>query len=258
MSRLTTSILKTSLGPRCRACARERESCGEKMADGEIALTGTAALNSWYGFRTLGPKHLMPFARSAGSGPNCSACGISNECPISAASSSPQAGHRVATTLCAESATPMTQGPTVALVGGRMTVDDGSILDSRQQVEGDPESRVTRNSLANSLLWWTTTSSLVEPLLDTTGAESFALVIGPRSVVELRHDGTLRRTRLRSLLRGGTSTVELVRTSVDEPLPDGYDEVTTIRASNGQSLGTVGISPGPAGRRWRFLDGNEY
>jgi hypothetical protein len=157
-----------------------------------------------------------------------------------------------------DSAASTPAGPTVVLIGGRMTVDDGSTLDSRQQVEGDPESRVTRSSLANSLLWWTTTSSLVEPLLDTAGPESFALVIGPRSVVELRHDGTLRRTRLRSLLPSATSTVELVRTSMNEPLPDGYDEVTTIRASNGQSLGTVGISPRPAGRRWRFLNGNEY
>jgi hypothetical protein len=107
-------------------------------------------------------------------------------------------------------------------------------------------------------LWWVMASSLVDRLLDNAGVDPFALLIGGRSVVELRQDGTLRRTGLRSLLRGGTTTVGLIRTGPGEPLPDGYDEATTLRNWNDQSMGMVGFNRGKAGQHWRFLDGNEY
>ena len=71
---------------------------------------------------------------------------------------------------------------------------------------------MTRSSLATSLLWWITASSLVGQILDSAGDDPYALVIGNRSVVELRQDGRLRRLGLRSILSGGTSTVELIRT----------------------------------------------
>jgi len=148
--------------------------------------------------------------------------------------------------------------PTVILIGGPMTVDDGSTIDSRQPVEGDPESRVTRKSMATSWLWWTTASSVVGPLLDAAGDHAFALLIGDRSVVELRSDGNLRRTGLRSLLAGGTSVIELVRTSMDEPLVDGYEAVATLRGVDDQSLGTIGVRIVHPARRWRFLNGNDY
>ncbi len=113
-------------------------------------------------------------------------------------------------------------GRTIILIGGPMTVDDGSTLDSRQPVTGDPGSSVRLDSLASSLLWWTTVSSLVGQILDSAGDDPYALVIGNRSVVELRQDGRLRRLGLRSILSGGTSTVELIRTHRHEPLPAGY------------------------------------
>ena len=79
--------------------------------------------------------------------------------------------------------------PTIILVGGRMTVDDGSTLDSRQPIRGDPWSVVTNNSLATSLLWWTTIASLVDRLLEAASqSDPFALVIGSRSIVEVRPD----------------------------------------------------------------------
>ena len=148
-------------------------------------------------------------------------------------------------------------GPTVILIGGRMTVDDGSVLDSRQPVIGDPGSHVPHVSLATSLLWWITASSLVTQILDCAARNPFALVIGNRTVVELRQDGSLRRTALRSFLPGGTTTVELVRTSSREPLPDGYREGGIIGTPE-QIGGTVGFKLGEPDARWRFLDGNDY
>ena len=66
-------------------------------------------------------------------------------------------------------------GQRIILIGGPMTVDDGSTLDSRQPVTGDPASNVTRVSLATSLLWWTTASSLVGQILDSKENDPYAL-----------------------------------------------------------------------------------
>lgn len=149
-------------------------------------------------------------------------------------------------------------GPTIILIGGPMTVDDGSSLDSRQPVAGDPTSHVTQASLATSLLWWLTASSLVGRLLDSAGESAFALLVGQRSVVELRHDGSLRRTGLRALLPGGTTELELIRTSFDEPLPDSYTEAHRLASWNGTVMGTVGFKTRSPNHRWRFLKGNEF
>lgn len=149
-------------------------------------------------------------------------------------------------------------GPTIILIGGPMTVDDGSSLDSRQPVANDPTSHVTHASLATSLLWWLTASSLVSRLLDSAGDSAFALLVGQRSVVELRHDGSLRRTGLRAVLPGGTTELELIRTSFDEPLPDSYAEAHRLESWDGTLMGTVGFKTKPPSRRWRFLKGNEF
>jgi hypothetical protein len=147
---------------------------------------------------------------------------------------------------------------TIVLIGGPMTLDDGSTIDSRQPLDGDPTSSITRKTLATSWLWWSAAFSVADPLLDAAGEDAFALLIGDRSITDLRSDGTLRRTRLGSLLVGGTTTIELVRTAMGEPLLDGYAEVTTLRGSNNASLGTVGVRISRPAKRWRVLDGNEY
>ena len=41
------------------------------------------------------------------------------------------------------------------------------------------------------------------PILESAGEEAFTLVIGQRSVIDLRHDGSTKRTSLRSILPGG-------------------------------------------------------
>lgn len=149
-------------------------------------------------------------------------------------------------------------GPTIVLIGGRMTVDDGASFDSRQRIEGDETSEVTLRSLATSLLWWRTTISLVMPILDCADETAFALVVGQRSVIELRQDGTFHRTSLRSVLPGGTTQVEIIRTNMREPLPDTYEEAKDSRELNDDDLGTVGFKRGEPFKRWRFLNGNEY
>lgn len=140
-----------------------------------------------------------------------------------------------------------------------MTVDDGASFDSRQQMGGDENSEVTLRSLATSLLWWRTTISLVMPILASAGEYTFALVVGQRSVVELRQDGTLHRTSLRSVLPGGTTQVEIIRTRIGETLPDGYEQAKVLRVEwSGADLGTVGFKRGDPAKRWQFLNGNEY
>ena len=148
--------------------------------------------------------------------------------------------------------------PVIILLGGPMMVDDGSTLDSRQPISGDPTSHVTHTSLATSHLWWLTAASLVGRLLDSAGTAAFALLIGNRSVVELRRDGTLRRRGLRALIPGSTSELELIRTGMDTPLPDGYTEAHKIESWNGDIMGTVGFKTSSPASRWRFLKGNEF
>ena len=160
--------------------------------------------------------------------------------------------------------TPQERGPTVILIGGRMTVDDGSTLDSRQPIVGDPGSQVTRRSLATSLLWWTTASALVSRILDDSGPHAFALVIGARSVVEVRGDGELRRTRLQSFLPGDWTTADFIR-CIGEPLPDGYramGEESHDRWRGPARRRRVKIVYGyqftNGGQRWVFVNQGEY
>ena len=141
--------------------------------------------------------------------------------------------------------------PVIILIGGMMTVDDGTSIDSRQAVEGDPSSRVTHASLATSLLWWITAASLIGPVLDSAAADAFALVLGGRSVAGLRPDGTMRRTSLRSFLPGGTGNIEIKLAR--EPLPGRFGLLPDAYYN-----GTLGLDPGEPGKRWRFFNGNEY
>jgi hypothetical protein len=150
-------------------------------------------------------------------------------------------------------------GPTVVLIGGPMTVEDGSALDSRQPVAGDPQCRITRTCLGGSMRWWLTVISLVQPLLRAAGDDAFCLVIGGRTLMELEADGSVRRTGLRSVLPGGLSRVEIVRTGIDESLDPVYEPVGEMDPSwNGSSMGEIGLLHSEPRLPWRVLDGNEW
>src|SRR5438309_1718180 len=104
---------------------------------------------------------------------------------------------------------PQPNTPTIILIGGPFTADTGERLDSRQPFADDPLSNKTQTALAGSELWWLATTSLVMPLLLANGEESFAMMSGPRSVVEVKPDGAVCRRRLASLLPGGIRPKDL-------------------------------------------------
>lgn len=139
-----------------------------------------------------------------------------------------------------------------------MTLEHDEQLDSRQPVEGDPGSLVAHKTMSESLLWWMTTTSLVDAILDSAGPDAFALVIGPRSVVELKSDGSLRRARLDSFLEGGVGTVRIKQSQMNTPLPASYRSVHTLPSSSGTERFTVGVDVGAPGKRWRFLRGAPF
>jgi hypothetical protein len=93
--------------------------------------------------------------------------------------------------------------PTIILVGGTFTADTGEHLDSRQPFPDDPQSKTARSALGGSELWWLVTASLVLPLLEGEGDDSFAIARGAKSVVTPRPDGTVKRRRLATVLPGG-------------------------------------------------------
>ncbi|HEY5230643.1 MAG TPA: hypothetical protein VIJ11_07110 [Galbitalea sp.] len=152
-----------------------------------------------------------------------------------------------------------TSGPTVILLGGLMTVEDGSTLDSRQPITDDPQCRIMRTCLAGSMRWWLTAISLVQPLLRAAGNDAFCLIIGGRTLLELEADGSMRRTGLRSVVPGGLSRVEIVRTGIEESLDPKYEPAGKMDPSwNGTSMGEIGLLHSEPRRPWRVLDGNEW
>jgi hypothetical protein len=154
---------------------------------------------------------------------------------------------------------PDVPGPTIALVGGPMTVEDGSTLDSRQPITDDPQCRIMRTCLAGSMRWWLTAISLVQPLLSTAGDDAFCLIIGGRTLLELEADGSARRIGLRSVVPGGLSRVEIVRTGIGESLDLTYEPAGKMPGSwNGTSMGEIGLLQSEPRRPWRVLDGNEW
>jgi hypothetical protein len=96
--------------------------------------------------------------------------------------------------------------PTFILVGGTFTADTGEHLDSRQPWADDPRSWMARDALVGSEIWWGATTSLVLPLLDAEGEDSFALIRGVHMVVTVKPDGSILRRRLTSVLPGGFRT----------------------------------------------------
>lgn len=132
--------------------------------------------------------------------------------------------------------------PTIILVGGTMTMSDGSVLDSRQPTELENQAQAMRKALTKSWLWWSTVSSLVLPILEGYEPERFALLVGERTVIELATDGTLKRRRLAKLLPGGGSNIKTIWSPTPETLPDGWKQASE-----------VGYEPLQGEAKWRFV-----
>ena len=83
--------------------------------------------------------------------------------------------------------------PTVVLVGGTLTLSDGSRIDSRQRLKDASTARAVRGALVASSDWWATVASLVVPSLDDTHG-GFALA-DSHSVTRVARDGSVRTIR---------------------------------------------------------------
>lgn len=100
--------------------------------------------------------------------------------------------------------------PTIILIGGSYTTNEGDQVDSRQPFADDPHSSIPLKALSVSELWWATTSSLVLPLLKAKGPDAVAKIGGPRTVISpnANANGPVSRRRLASILPGGVRTAK--------------------------------------------------
>ena len=94
-------------------------------------------------------------------------------------------------------------GPTIIMVGGVFTTEDGTTLDSRQPMVGDPRGQVVYRTLSRSHLWWEVVRSLTDSIVKSKPG-SYALVDGPRQVFDLTSDGAIKRVSLADFLAVGS------------------------------------------------------
>ena len=92
-----------------------------------------------------------------------------------------------------------TGGVTIVLIGGKMTVDTGEVIDSRQALEGDKWDFTLRSVLTLSEEWWEEVRKLVDAILKTEGEGSWALVWAPKTILHPVGDGESKRVRIASV-----------------------------------------------------------
>jgi hypothetical protein len=56
--------------------------------------------------------------------------------------------------------------PTIVLIGGQLTLTDGSEVDSRQSATDEKTAEALQAALTGCAAWWSTVSSIVVPTLD--------------------------------------------------------------------------------------------
>ncbi len=147
--------------------------------------------------------------------------------------------------------------PTIVLIGGQLTLTDGSEVDSRQPATDEKTAGALQAALTGSAAWWSTVSSIVVPTLDDSEG-GFAVILGRRSIFRVTSNDEPHRSVLRKFLRGAVGSVSVVRSGIGESLPTGYRELTRLRGSQGADMGSVGIRFDDPVPRWCFVDGNEY
>jgi hypothetical protein len=124
-----------------------------------------------------------------------------------------------------------------------MTVDGGTKLDSRQYFKEDPWSWASHRALTGSVLWWRVVLSLVNPVVAEVGEDAFSYVIGTQSVKDVRSDGSLRKRRLKSLLRGDVTKIEFFRPLGRPSIPKGF-----------KPIGNVAYRVDTSGKQWVFAE----
>src|SRR5450631_735345 len=105
-----------------------------------------------------------------------------------------------------------------------MINEAGKTLDSRQEIGEDFNSDVLHWTLSFSPLWWKTVSTLVMPILNELGDDSYALVVGGGPLKVLRSDGSLGRRALKSVLPGGVEFLRIQQITQTQPIPSDYQD----------------------------------
>jgi hypothetical protein len=147
--------------------------------------------------------------------------------------------------------------PTIVLIGGQLTLTDGSEVDSRQSATDEKAAEALQAALTGCAAWWSTVSSIVVPTLDDSES-GFAVILGRRSIFRATMDGETRRSVLRKFLRGAVGSVSVMRSGIGESLPTGYRSLARLRSSQGADMGSVGVRFDDPIPRWCFVDGSEY
>lgn len=89
---------------------------------------------------------------------------------------------------------------TVFLIGGRMTLQDGSVVDSRQTISGDPADYLLQQAMSRSEDWWKAAKELADLIMADSGETSWTLAWAPKSVTVIKPDGTAGHRQIRTIL----------------------------------------------------------
>ncbi len=148
--------------------------------------------------------------------------------------------------------------PTIVLIGGQLTLTDGSVVDSRQPAADDKTTRAVQAALTGCAEWWSTVSSIVVPTLDDSES-GFAVILGQRSIVRADLDGQTHRSRLDRFLRGAVGSVSVMRSGINQSLPTDYRALARLHGlPNGSHMGSIGVRFDDPLPRWCFIAGGEY
>src|SRR5262245_5567216 len=102
-------------------------------------------------------------------------------------------------------------GPTIILIGGEMILDSGERVDSRQPVAHDTWDFTLRSALSSSERWWDAARSLADVILEENDRDhgAWALVWAPKTLRHQNPDGSIKRTRIGSVLPDAVSLMDV-------------------------------------------------
>ena len=89
---------------------------------------------------------------------------------------------------------------TVFLIGGRMALQDGSEIDSRQSISGDQADYLLHQAMSRSEDWWRAAKELADLIMADRGEMSWTLAWAPKSVTVIKPDGTPGHRQIRAVL----------------------------------------------------------
>ena len=81
-----------------------------------------------------------------------------------------------------------------------MTLQDGSVVDSRQTISGDPADYLLQQAMSRSEDWWKAAKELADLIMADSGETSWTLAWAPKSVTMIKPDGTAGRRQIRAIL----------------------------------------------------------